>query len=66
MTNDMDALPNKITVGPLTNAGVNASDGGPVEFPEHVADAWAVVLIGIHEKRQRMADENPKQRAMRK
>ncbi|GAA4446050.1 hypothetical protein [Novipirellula rosea] len=59
MTNATDALTDKIDVEPAGEAEVKANDGGPVVLPDHAAEAWAGVLIDIHEKRERMAADEP-------
>lgn len=56
MMNAMDALPDKIVVEPSDDADVKAAEGGPVVLPDHAAEAWAGVLIDIHEKRERMVE----------
>ena len=57
MTNATDALTDKIEIEPASDAEAEASGGGPVVLPDHAAEAWAGVLIDIHEKRERMAAE---------
>jgi hypothetical protein len=55
MMNGMEALTDQGVVKPPDDAEVQAAEGGPVVLPDHIAEAWAGVLIDIHEKRKRMA-----------
>lgn len=59
MTNATDALTDKIDVEPAAKADAKATERGPVVLPDHAAEAWAGVLIDIHEKRERMVAEKP-------
>lgn len=59
MMNGMEALTDQGVVKPPGDAEAKAAEGGPVVLPDHIAEAWAGVLIDIHEKRERMAAEKP-------
>lgn len=56
MTNATDALTDKIDVEPAAQADAKATERGPMVLPDHAAEAWAGVLIDIHEKRERMVE----------